>query len=69
MVPGLLQVRGTALGFLFIGLSWQHLWWSDLGDMPSSRHKVIGSGGRRYADGCNACGMIAFSPSLPQGLR
>jgi hypothetical protein len=62
MVPGLLGVRGTVPGFLFVGFSWQHLWWSDPEDSRGSRQKVIGSGGERFADRCVACGMIAFMP-------
>lgn len=62
MVPGRLRVRGTVPGFLFFGISWQHLWWSDPGDSRGSRQKVIESGDQRAADRCVTCGMIAFMP-------
>jgi hypothetical protein len=62
MVPGRLRVKGTVPGFLFFGLSWQHLWWSDAADARASRQKVIVSGDQCHADRCVACGMIAFTP-------
>ena len=62
MVPGRLRVKGTVTGFLFFGLSWQHLWWSDPAESRESRQQVIVSGDQRPADRCVACGMIAFSP-------
>jgi hypothetical protein len=62
MVPGRLRVKGTIPGFLFCGFSWQHLWWSDRDDSRESRQQVIVSGGRRAADRCVTCGMIAFRP-------
>lgn len=62
MAPGRLRVRGTFLGFLFYGISWQHLWWTDANDSRESRLKLIGSGGQRHGLRCASCGMIAFMP-------
>jgi hypothetical protein len=62
MVPGRLRVKGTAPGFLFFGLSWQHVWWSDPEETRQTRQKVIVSGDQRPAARCVDCGMIAFMP-------
>jgi hypothetical protein len=56
------RCRGTVPGFLFVGFSWQHLWWSDPGDSRGSRRKVIVSGDQRPEDHCLTWGMIAFMP-------
>src|SRR5262245_6906686 len=65
MVHGRLRVRGTVPGFLFFGLSWQHLWWSDPNETRASRQKLILSGDQRPAERCVSCGMIAFTPFDP----
>jgi hypothetical protein len=62
MVEGQLAVRGTLPGFLFFGLSWQHLWWLDGHGTSASRQKLIVSGDRRPAVRCVGCGMVAFHP-------
>ena len=62
MAPGRLRVKGSLPGFLFVGFSWQHLWWSDPDDNRRSREQVIVSGDQRPADRCVTCGMIAFMP-------
>jgi len=63
MVPGVLRVKGTVPGFLFVGFSWQHLWWSDPDETRASRQKVIASGDGCWANRCVDCGMIAFTPT------
>jgi hypothetical protein len=62
MVPGRLRVKGTLAGLFLVGMSWQHLWWSDPDETRDSRQKVIESGDHRPAVRCIACGMIAFAP-------
>ena len=62
MVPGRLRVKGSLAGLLLVGMSWQHLWWSDPDESRDSRQKVIVSGNQRPAVRCIDCGMIAFAP-------
>jgi hypothetical protein len=63
MVPGLLRVKGSVPGFLLVGFSWQHLWWSDADESRDSRQKVMLSGEQRRAQRCVSCGTIAFRPA------
>ena len=56
MVPGRLRVKGTLGGFLFVGFSWQFLWWSDPEERRASRQKLMASGEHRAADRCRSCG-------------
>jgi hypothetical protein len=35
------RVREAVTGFLFLGLSWQHLSWRDVGERRDSRQKAI----------------------------
>jgi len=72
MTQGQLRIRGTALGFLAVGWSYQHLWWTSLEDnaqtAPPKRRRrrdqrLISSGDLCPAHRCRACGMIAFQPT------
>ena len=58
MIPGIARVRGTLLGFLLIGLSYQHLWFE------SGRDKVtvVPSGDERAAHRCPRCGAVSVFP-------
>jgi hypothetical protein len=60
-VTGQLSVKGTMPGFLLVGLSWQHLWWTDA---DGSRERILGSGETCSAGECPSCGLIAFMPPL-----
>ena len=64
MVPGRLRVKGTAPGFFFFGMSWQHLWWTDQQESRASRKRLIASGDGNAGHRCEACGFVAFRPVL-----
>ncbi len=57
MTEGNARVKGTPLGFLFFGFSWQHLWFEPL-DRTQRRRKVIESGKARRAHECPGCGAV-----------
>ena len=62
MLPGAVRVRGTIGGFALVGLSWQHLWWTDTEEWSSARQRLLTSGDSCAAHRCVSCGMIAFRP-------
>ena len=62
LLSGRLRVKGTLGGFLFVGFSWQFLWWSDPEERRASRQKLMASGEHRAADRCRSCGLVAFQP-------
>jgi hypothetical protein len=66
MVDGKVAVRGTMPGFLFFGLSWQHLWWTDRDGTRASRRRLITSGGTAPAAACRVCGLVAIQPFAAQ---
>lgn len=63
MIPGRVRIKGSVRGFLFVGLSWQHLWWSDPEESRPSRERLMTSGDVRAARRCPSCGMVAFLPA------
>jgi hypothetical protein len=58
MVPGTASVKGTLLGFLTIGLSYQHLWFRKLDGGPGEDEKIIHSTGKRAGHQCRQCGAV-----------
>lgn len=71
MEAGRVTVRGTAGGFLLVGFSLQHLWWTPLDengqpDLTKPRRRrdkrLISSGDHCPGLRCTACGMVAFQP-------
>lgn len=56
MIPGQANVRGTFLGFLFIGLSHQHLWFTRAEN--NNKELVIRSGESRAGHQCPKCGAV-----------
>ena len=63
MISGWLRIKGTLTSLLLVGMSWQHLWWSDRADTRDSRQKVIPSGTVVGAARCPGCETIAFMPA------
>jgi len=67
MLEGHATVRGTLLGFLFVGLSIQHLWFHS---QDGSKDVVIQSGGESIAWRCPSCKTIVIAEdgqhTLPQ---
>lgn len=62
LLSGQLRIRGTIPGFLVIGLSYQHLWWTDPEGSRASREVVLDSGDEISAGRCPECGLVAFVP-------
>jgi DNA-directed RNA polymerase subunit RPC12/RpoP len=60
MVPGTATVAGTLLGFLFVGLSYQHLWFQR-DDLPKQR--IITSNDERPGHQCTECGAVLIVPT------
>jgi hypothetical protein len=58
-VTGQLSIKGTMPGFVFVGFSWQHLWWTST---DGSRERLLDSGERCTAGECPSCGLVAFMP-------
>jgi predicted RNA-binding Zn-ribbon protein involved in translation (DUF1610 family) len=56
MVPGAAYISGTLLGMLFIGLSYQHLWFRRLDG--SRKEKIIHSNDERAGHQCIQCGAV-----------
>jgi len=59
MEAGRAQVKGTILGFLLVGLSYQHLYF-----LPSqgAKEKIIPSRGIRPAHYCRQCRGLFIEP-------
>ena len=58
MVEGTASVRGTLLGFLAIGLSYQHLWFRPADG--GGDEIVIRSAGKRAGHQCTQCGAVTI---------
>ena len=60
MDPGEAQIKGSMLGFLVVGLSYQHLYFKAA--EGSMREKIISSGGKRLAHYCRQCQGLFIEP-------
>jgi hypothetical protein len=58
---GSVEIKGTPLGFLMVGLSWQHLWFS--ADLFDTKIKVLKSAEQRRAYQCTSCCAVVV-PNL-----
>ena len=67
MDPGQAQVKGSLLGFLIVGLSYQHLYFR--ADEASLREKIIPSGGKRSAYYCRQCQGLFIEPGRDACFR
>jgi hypothetical protein len=56
MMPGTASVKGTLLGFIVIGLSYQHLWFRRLNG--GGEEVIIRSRGDRPGHQCSQCGAV-----------
>jgi len=63
MVAGTAYVRGTVLGFLAFGRSYQHLWFQS----ETSKEKIVESGGDRPAHRCPKCGAVTIYTRRDEG--
>lgn len=57
MTDGRVQTRGTALGFLVVGLSRQHLWFES---KPGDEQVVVPYGRGAAAAQCPHCGLVVI---------
>jgi hypothetical protein len=65
MEAGRAYVAGTAVGFLAVGLSWQHLWFeSASGSRQVVRSSTLSSN-VVPAHSCPSCGAVLLEPSSP----
>lgn len=55
---GQAKVHGTLLGFLLVGLSYQHCWFASSRD--GKERIVVPSGGSRPSCRCPPCGFVAI---------
>lgn len=55
LIQGKASVHGTPIGFLCVGFSWQHLWFSS---SQTKEDVIIESGDETDAYRCNACGLV-----------
>jgi hypothetical protein len=60
MSEGHPKVEGTVLGFLIVGLSWQHLWFLPR-DKAQQKKKVIESGTSKQAYECSKCKTMVIA--------
>ena len=63
MRPGTAGVRATWLGFLFVGLSCQHLFFRPAGGDRKSDRVIVGSGESSRAWRCETCGATLVRES------
>ena len=63
MLPGTASVRGTILGFLVAGVSYQHLFFRPAGGGRKSDRVVVGSGDSSRAWRCDRCGAVLVRES------
>lgn len=54
---GHVSIDGGFVGFLFVGLSWQHLWFQPQGH-AATRVRVLSPSRDRRAWRCTACGAV-----------
>jgi hypothetical protein len=70
MDRGFAEVVDSLPAFFVVGLSWQHLWWSDEERTRSSRRKIIESRGSRWSDRCPRCEtVVVYSNKEPRELN
>ena len=62
MILGKSSIHGTVLSFLFVGLSWEHLWFSPDG-VAQKEEKVIMSDEVKLAHKCPSCGTLVIEKS------
>src|SRR5262245_43633147 len=60
MEAGKVSVHGTLLGFLFVGMSYQHCWFRPAAS--EDEQVVVQSGRSRRACRCSSCGFIGIEP-------
>ncbi len=64
---GLLEIHGTALGFIFLGLSHQNLYYKPFDEKYQEyiikEEKVIKESNSLKARKCKDCGSISFIPN------
>jgi hypothetical protein len=59
MRRGQVSVHGTALGFLFIGLSHQHCWFEEF-ERNTKEKVIVPSNGSRPACSCPKCSAVVI---------